>query len=980
MKRRTNLSLVDGLGIRREMFMELGDTGNFISGTLLDANATTTLVDQRIADVIGGAPEALNTLLEVAGSIPTKVSQLQNDSGYLTQHQDISQKADKSEIPTVPTNVSAFTNDSGYLTEHQSLANYALKSELFSGSYDDLSNKPTIPTVPTNISAFTNDSGYLTQHQSLSDYATQAWVSAKFDDLLGIDAQGVSDLATILSDDDTTTGILNVISSKANSADLANVATSGNYNDLSNKPANVSSFTNDAGYLTQHQDISGKANASDVYTKREMDVALSPSVQHDYVEIGGVKWATTNIGASSVTDSGLYFQWADTQGYTVDQVGNGTGQKAFDTSDYKYLTNNGTTFTSPYDSTDVLQSSDDAATAAWGNCWRVPTIQEFQSLLESTTVTISSNYNNSGVSGMVFTDTSDNTKILFLPCASNCIYGAYGDYEGSYSYYWANSKESLNGKVFGNLYDDVVTISSTTVYTGLPIRAVYDPTIQPLADVAFTGSYNDLEDKPTSEIAGKVDQAISKTYAQLKAMRDGGTLKPGQWYRITDYTCTTTQAETRSADNVFDILVLALTNNELSETAFATHHAGDTYFANSNLAAWELKYCLDNDTNRFAWADGTNGKGVIYWMKDEWNNECPYDFKNIQFAVRQLTGSSTAMPYSYLTRDQFTNSYLSIYNFANNNWVSPDASTIGNLKQYMYTFSNDTPSRWMNNKITPYMANTHKQYLNNIILGSNYSTSEYNTFENCCNILIQNIRNRNTFINSEIIICNAVVKSCFNGANYVFIGGSCTISKIVESGWVYMNGSNCNNIQHCSSIFINRGSYNNRITNGDCIKCNNYFTNNTINNCNCAIFGNNCGFCTIRKMYFYDNDFGLGRVEIPDGTQYQELPVYDFTYLEETDYTEDGDYYFEPEITMITTQPMTITGYIKYTLDGEDQSSYTISITNSNGGEHYHLIQDDIWYSPLTLSDKTPGATVYMEFQRFGDGYRFIRIYDDYEQ
>lgn len=32
---------------------------------------------------------------------------------------------------------------------------------LFSGSYNDLSNKPTIPTVPTNVSAFTNDSGYL---------------------------------------------------------------------------------------------------------------------------------------------------------------------------------------------------------------------------------------------------------------------------------------------------------------------------------------------------------------------------------------------------------------------------------------------------------------------------------------------------------------------------------------------------------------------------------------------------------------------------------------------------------------------------------------------------------------------------------------------------------------------------------------------------------------------------------------------------
>lgn len=32
----------------------------------------------------------------------------------------------------------------------------------FSGSYNDLTNKPTIPTVPTNVSAFTNDAGYLT--------------------------------------------------------------------------------------------------------------------------------------------------------------------------------------------------------------------------------------------------------------------------------------------------------------------------------------------------------------------------------------------------------------------------------------------------------------------------------------------------------------------------------------------------------------------------------------------------------------------------------------------------------------------------------------------------------------------------------------------------------------------------------------------------------------------------------------------------
>ena len=44
-----------------------------------------------------------------------------------------------------------------------------------------------------------------------------------------------------------------------------------------------------------------------------------------------------------------------------------------------------------------------------------------------------------------------------------------------------------------------------------------------------------------------------------------------------------------------------------------------------------MKYCIDNDTNRFVWADDANGKGVIYYMKDENNNELPYDFKNIMF-------------------------------------------------------------------------------------------------------------------------------------------------------------------------------------------------------------------------------------------------------------------------------------------------------------------------------------------------------------
>ena len=53
------------------------------------------------------------------------------------------------------------------------------------------------------------------------------------------------------------------------------------------------------------------------------------------------------------------------------------------------------------------------------------------------------------------------------------------------------------------------------------------------------------------------NQIISITYTELKTLRDAGQLIPGQQYRITDYTCTTTSAGTTSAGHAFDIIVTA---------------------------------------------------------------------------------------------------------------------------------------------------------------------------------------------------------------------------------------------------------------------------------------------------------------------------------------------------------------------------------------------------------------------------------------
>lgn len=138
--------------------------------------------------------------------------------------------------------------------------------------------------------------------------------------------------------------------------------------------------------------------------------------------------------------------------------------------------------------------------------------------------------------------------------------------------------------------------------------------------------------------------AVSITYSELLALANGGQLTPGTWYRITDYQCTTSQDGTQSAGHQFDIIVRADDASRLNENAFAAHHDGDTYFQDCDLEAWALKYCITNDTNRFAWADAANGKGVVFFMKDEWNNECGYDFKNILFANSGVSPSPDPGP------------------------------------------------------------------------------------------------------------------------------------------------------------------------------------------------------------------------------------------------------------------------------------------------------------------------------------------------
>lgn len=112
------------------------------------------------------------------------------------------------------------------------------------------------------------------------------------------------------------------------------------------------------------------------------------------------------------------------------------------------------------------------------------------------------------------------------------------------------------------------------------------------------------------------------TYSALVAKRDAGQLVAGQRYRITDYITTTATEDSQSAGNLFDLIVTALDSKTLDENARAIQSERDTdgYFANSDLNAWEVKYCLDNDTSRFNWAS-TGEKGATITCERQGGNE-----------------------------------------------------------------------------------------------------------------------------------------------------------------------------------------------------------------------------------------------------------------------------------------------------------------------------------------------------------------------
>ena len=323
----------------------------------------------------------------------------------------------------------------------------------------------------------------------------------------------------------------------------------------------------------------------------------------------------------------------------------------------------------------------------------------------------------------------------------------------------------------------------------------------------------DLDDK----FASVSPEYVLITWAELKAIKDAGELVPGTQYRITDYEFTTVTTNTSSAGHVFDIIVIADDESHLNEKARACLHDGDTYFASSNLAAWQLWYCIDNDTNRFAWADSTNGKGVIYRMIDEFENDIPYDFKNCLFTKDGVYTDAYTLNAGFDDDASITKSKY-CYSNKMNKYESSNVQQLNFNVFYsaMYCHNNTFGNNCCNNVFEHYCYsnvfaeqchdNTFGERCCSNMFGGYYSNNTAGDFF-CRNVFGENC-SQNTF--DQNCSQNKFGNHCIN----LTFGSSCNGNTLKDDcSNITLGQSNMNNIfwNHCGNISFGQSCEKNEI-------------------------------------------------------------------------------------------------------------------------------------------------------------------------
>lgn len=320
----------------------------------------------------------------------------------------------------------------------------------------------------------------------------------------------------------------------------------------------------------------------------------------------------------------------------------------------------------------------------------------------------------------------------------------------------------------------------------------------------------------------KLEALKETTISEIVSLAQNNKLEAGMLYRITDYRCdfSNPMMDIKSGNHPFDIIVLALDGHTLSNDARAIRNRNDNgYFQYCDLNAWKLKCTFRSLKNGLATYLEDLSELMITYMKDEFENECYYDFKNIMFLryyfrqFRFKSGPDGREIQDLLLKDTINQTAYHCYNkFSESTKLEEFRDE---TKRYYYTFTrlgdNDSITDITvedngalldafgkkisahHNKIMPAFSiekvtnttftGTKSLVPNNIVFVmdklhvSEYGGCSYNTFDyNCYNITIGSRCNNNTFgkgVNNVILTRDCSENTFGDGCSQIIYSNKC---------------------------------------------------------------------------------------------------------------------------------------------------------------------------------------------------------------
>lgn len=176
-----------------------------------------------------------------------------------------------------------------------------------------------------------------------------------------------------------------------------------------------------------------------------------PTPSYESVDLGlpsGTLWAKYNVGATSETEYGNYYQY----GKGADDYSVTSGQSYYEGEE------------------DPLATSADTAAQEWGGSWHIPTSAQCQELVDNTAYSWEEDFNGSGINGGKFT--AQNGNYIFLPAAG--YYDMEGMNElGNYAAYWSSTPYIDQNAYEFIFYDGGIECGNNNDYShGNSVRAV----------------------------------------------------------------------------------------------------------------------------------------------------------------------------------------------------------------------------------------------------------------------------------------------------------------------------------------------------------------------------------------------------------------------------------------------------------------------------------------------------------------------------